>query len=64
MKIGDKARDKPTFGDQIRPRVDNYVSEVIYIHPERRFYRARFTFLPVGMSFVESFFLGNRRGNA
>lgn len=63
MQIGDKARDKPTFGDCKPPDYGRYESEVVYIDPQRRFYRAKFTFYPAGASFTECFPLG-RRGNA
>lgn len=63
MRIGDKALDKPTFGD-VYPKLEpgQYASEVVYIHPRHIFYTAKFTFLPSGMNFTESFFLGGRRG--
>lgn len=61
MQIGDKAPDKPSFGESRMFGTCTYSSEVIYIHPERRYYRARYTFFPVGMSFVECHFLGRRR---
>lgn len=64
MQIGDKARDKPTFGDAQPRDYGRYESEVVYIHPERRFYRAKFTFYPARYSLCECFPLGNRRGNA
>lgn len=70
MQVGDKAHVIPTFGDVRPEHIAEYTAEVIYIHPERRFYRVKFTFypqglkMPAGMSFTESFFQGNRRGNA
>ena len=64
MQVGDKAHVIPTFGDVRPERMSEYTAEVIYIHPERRFYRVKLTFFPAGMSFTESFPMGNRRGNA
>lgn len=61
MQIGDKVRLHP---ENSAPGV-MHTGEVVYIHPERRYYKVRFTFERFGSvaSYHESFMFPEREGD-
>lgn len=66
MIVSDQVRQRPSFGDskycpqQSMP--DLLPCDVVYIHPQRRYYTVEFTF-PQGRKFRESYCFPGR-GNA
>lgn len=60
MNIGDQRMERPSFSTSYGANeMPPQRCEVIYIHPEKRYYRVRFP-MPGGQSITESFILTDR----
>lgn len=64
MKIGDKLSRIPSahvYEHEKHPRA--LPCQVVYIHPERRFYTVEFRFPATGWAFREAYFFPERLGD-